>query len=86
MYHLFETNILGLELEKRMFWYYVVSYIVILPLLLQDDFRPVLDELLSTHPGLVFLQGTPEFQERYGTSMNPCTLMLSSFIVVLYKI
>ncbi|RWW73611.1 hypothetical protein BHE74_00018508, partial [Ensete ventricosum] len=32
----------------------------------QEDFKPVLRELLATHPGLEFLQGTPEFQERYG--------------------
>ncbi|RWW70139.1 hypothetical protein BHE74_00022184 [Ensete ventricosum] len=34
--------------------------------LTQEDFKPVLRELLATHPGLEFLQGTPEFQERYG--------------------
>jgi serine/threonine-protein phosphatase 2A regulatory subunit B'' len=34
--------------------------------LVQDDFKPVLQELLATHPGLEFLQGTPEFQDRYG--------------------
>ncbi|KAJ7979847.1 Serine/threonine-protein phosphatase 2A regulatory subunit B'' subunit alpha [Quillaja saponaria] len=33
--------------------------------LVQDDFKPVLRELLATHPGLEFLQSTPEFQERY---------------------
>ncbi|KAL6989054.1 hypothetical protein U1Q18_014807, partial [Sarracenia purpurea var. burkii] len=33
--------------------------------LTQDDFKPVLQELLATHPGLEFLQSTPEFQERY---------------------
>lgn len=32
----------------------------------QIDFKPVLLELLTTHPGLEFLQSTPEFQERYG--------------------
>lgn len=32
----------------------------------QDDFKPLLKELLATHPGLEFLQTTPEFQERYG--------------------
>lgn len=32
----------------------------------QDDFKPVLRELLASHPGLEFLQSTPEFQERYG--------------------
>ena len=32
----------------------------------QDDFRPILRELLATHRGLEFLQDTPEFQERYG--------------------
>ncbi|KAG4980965.1 hypothetical protein JHK82_034208 [Glycine max] len=33
-----------------------------------DDFKPVLCELLATHPGLEFLQSTPKFQERYGLS------------------
>ena len=32
----------------------------------QADFKPVLQDLLATHPGLEFLQSTPEFQERYG--------------------
>ncbi|XP_014513292.1 probable serine/threonine protein phosphatase 2A regulatory subunit B''delta isoform X1 [Vigna radiata var. radiata] len=35
----------------------------------QDDFRPVLRELLATHPGLEFLQSTPEFQERYAETV-----------------
>ncbi|KAL5990536.1 hypothetical protein ACLOJK_011438 [Asimina triloba] len=30
-----------------------------------EDLKPVLRELLATHPGLEFLQSTPEFQERY---------------------
>ncbi|RVX19303.1 putative serine/threonine protein phosphatase 2A regulatory subunit B''gamma [Vitis vinifera] len=34
--------------------------------LTQADFKPVLQDLLATHPGLEFLQSTPEFQERYG--------------------
>ncbi|KAL3338220.1 hypothetical protein AABB24_030390 [Solanum stoloniferum] len=33
--------------------------------LTQDDFKPVLRDLLATHPGLEFLRNTPEFQERY---------------------
>lgn len=33
---------------------------------IQVDFKPVIQELLATHPGLEFLKGTPEFQERYG--------------------
>ncbi|KAL1340224.1 serine/threonine protein phosphatase 2A regulatory subunit B''beta-like isoform X1 [Arachis stenosperma] len=37
--------------------------------LVQDDFKPVLRELLSTHPGLEFLQSTPEFQERYAETV-----------------
>lgn len=37
--------------------------------LVQDDFKPVLRELLSTHPGLEFLQTTPEFQERYAETV-----------------
>ncbi|KAK3029297.1 hypothetical protein RJ639_040133 [Escallonia herrerae] len=37
--------------------------------LTQDDFKPVLQELLETHPGLEFLQSTPEFQERYAETV-----------------
>ncbi|KAI9087462.1 hypothetical protein K1719_030602 [Acacia pycnantha] len=37
--------------------------------LLQDDFKPILRELLATHPGLEFLQSTPEFQERYAETV-----------------
>ncbi|CAI9768361.1 unnamed protein product [Fraxinus pennsylvanica] len=33
--------------------------------LTQDDFKPVLRELLATHPGLQFLQSTPQFQDKY---------------------
>ncbi|GAB4836096.1 hypothetical protein Ancab_001013 [Ancistrocladus abbreviatus] len=35
----------------------------------QDDFKSVLRELLATHPGLEFLQTTPEFQERYAETV-----------------
>ncbi|KAK9185267.1 hypothetical protein WN943_025622 [Citrus x changshan-huyou] len=34
-----------------------------------EDFKPVLRELLATHPGLEFLQSTPEFQERYAETV-----------------
>ncbi|XP_022760298.1 serine/threonine protein phosphatase 2A regulatory subunit B''beta-like isoform X2 [Durio zibethinus] len=37
--------------------------------LTQDDFRPILRELLASHPGLEFLQSTPEFQERYAETV-----------------
>ncbi|XP_022719040.1 serine/threonine protein phosphatase 2A regulatory subunit B''beta-like isoform X1 [Durio zibethinus] len=37
--------------------------------LTQDDFKPLLRELLATHPGLEFLQSTPEFQERYAETV-----------------
>ncbi|KAL9686641.1 hypothetical protein QQ045_031034 [Rhodiola kirilowii] len=37
--------------------------------LTQGDFKPVLRELLMTHPGLEFLQNTPEFQERYAETV-----------------
>lgn len=37
--------------------------------LIQDDFKPVLRELLATHPGLEFLQSTPEFQDRYAETV-----------------
>ena len=34
-----------------------------------DDFKPLLVELLAHHPGLVFLQETPEFQEKYALTV-----------------
>lgn len=37
--------------------------------LTKDDLKPVLREILATHPGLEFLQGTPEFQERYAETV-----------------
>ncbi|KAK2638053.1 hypothetical protein Ddye_025848 [Dipteronia dyeriana] len=37
--------------------------------LTQEDFKAVLRELLATHPGLEFLQSTPEFQERYAETV-----------------
>ncbi|XP_075502719.1 putative serine/threonine protein phosphatase 2A regulatory subunit B''delta [Primulina tabacum] len=37
--------------------------------LTQGDFKPLLRELLATHPGLEFLQSTPEFQERYAETV-----------------
>ncbi|XP_059628484.1 serine/threonine protein phosphatase 2A regulatory subunit B''beta-like isoform X2 [Cornus florida] len=37
--------------------------------LTQGDFKPLLQELLATHPGLEFLQNTPEFQERYAETV-----------------
>lgn len=37
--------------------------------LMQEDFRPVLKELLATHRGLEFLQDTLEFQERYAETV-----------------
>lgn len=37
--------------------------------LTQDDFRPVLRELLLTHHGLEFLHDTPEFQDRYAETV-----------------
>ncbi|XP_010482911.1 PREDICTED: probable serine/threonine protein phosphatase 2A regulatory subunit B''epsilon isoform X2 [Camelina sativa] len=35
----------------------------------QVDFKPVLDELLATHPGLEFLRNSSEFQERYAETV-----------------
>ncbi|KAJ4844045.1 hypothetical protein Tsubulata_013450 [Turnera subulata] len=37
--------------------------------LTKADFKPILRELLATHPGLEFLKGTPEFQERYAETV-----------------
>ncbi|CAI5958757.1 unnamed protein product [Closterium sp. NIES-65] len=35
----------------------------------QDDFKPIMRELLNRHPGLEFLHDTPEFQERYAETV-----------------
>ncbi|GMI98691.1 hypothetical protein like AT5G44090 [Hibiscus trionum] len=37
--------------------------------LTQVDFKPVVRELLATHPGLKFLRNTPEFQDRYAETV-----------------
>ncbi|KAI8574383.1 hypothetical protein RHMOL_Rhmol01G0349100 [Rhododendron molle] len=37
--------------------------------LTKADFKPILRELLATHPGLEFLQSTPDFQERYAETV-----------------
>ena len=34
-----------------------------------DDFKALFKYLLETHPGLEFLQATPEFQERYADTV-----------------
>lgn len=37
--------------------------------LTNDDFKPLFGYLLESHPGLEFLQATPEFQERYADTV-----------------
>eukprot|EP00941_MAST-03F_sp_MAST-3F-sp1_P002074 g2074.t1 len=34
-----------------------------------DDFMPMMEELLAYHPGLEFLEATPEFQEKYARTV-----------------
>lgn len=34
-----------------------------------EDFKPLFKYLLETHPGLEFLQATPEFQDRYADTV-----------------
>lgn len=48
-----------MQLGLTLYWFICLDWI-------QVDFKPVVLELLATHPGLEFLKGTPEFQERYG--------------------
>ena len=63
-----------LEVSKRMFKILAKpgeKYIV------SDDFKPMLRELLETHPGLNFLQQTPEFQDRYAD-----TVVMRIFFVI----
>ncbi|MQL86355.1 hypothetical protein Taro_018892 [Colocasia esculenta] len=60
------SNILTTDIATRIF------FILKQPdhkYLTQEDFKPILRELLATHPGLEFLQSTPEFQERYAETV-----------------
>mmetsp|Transcript_11823 Transcript_11823/g.19990 ORF Transcript_11823/g.19990 Transcript_11823/m.19990 type:complete len:82 (+) Transcript_11823:1315-1560(+) len=34
-----------------------------------NDFKPLFKHLLESHPGLEFLQATPEFQDRYADTV-----------------
>ena len=34
-----------------------------------EDFKPLFRQLLDSHPGLEFLQATPEFQDRYADTV-----------------
>ncbi|XVF62840.1 hypothetical protein PTKIN_Ptkin09bG0040900 [Pterospermum kingtungense] len=59
-------NILTMDLATRI---YTILKQPDLRYLTQDDFKPILHELLVSHPGLEFLQSTPEFQERYAETV-----------------
>ncbi|KAL5566864.1 hypothetical protein UlMin_030028 [Ulmus minor] len=59
-------NILTMDMATQI---YTILKQLDLKYLTQDDFKPVLRELLATHPGLEFLQSTPEFQERYAETV-----------------
>lgn len=37
--------------------------------IVKEDFMPYLEELLTYHPGLEFLENTPEFQEKYALTV-----------------
>ena len=38
--------------------------------IVKEDLAPYLDELLTYHPGLEFLESTPEFQEKYALTVS----------------
>uniref|UniRef100_A0A2N9GZL0 EF-hand domain-containing protein n=1 Tax=Fagus sylvatica TaxID=28930 RepID=A0A2N9GZL0_FAGSY len=59
-------NMLTMDIATQM---YIILKQPDVRFLTQDDFKPVLRELLATHPGLEFLQSTPEFQERYAETV-----------------
>ncbi|KAK8605227.1 hypothetical protein V6N13_082678 [Hibiscus sabdariffa] len=59
-------NILTMDMATQI---YTILKKPDLKYLIQDDFKPILRELLATHPGLEFLQSTPEFQERYAETV-----------------
>ena len=39
------------------------------PAIVPTDFMPFIEELLAFHPGLAFLENTPEFQEKYARTV-----------------
>lgn len=45
--------------------------------IVKSDFLPLMEELLAFHPGLAFLEGTPEFQVRSATVTEPCLCLLA---------
>ncbi|GAU43020.1 hypothetical protein TSUD_28390 [Trifolium subterraneum] len=60
------SNMLAMDLPTRI---YTILKQPHRTYLVQDDFKPILRELLSSHPGLEFLHSTPEFQERYAETV-----------------
>lgn len=59
-------NLLSMDLTTRI---YTVLRKPDCRYLSKEDFKPIMRELLASHPGLEFLQGTPEFQERYAETV-----------------
>lgn len=57
-------NLLGVPMEQRVFT--ILRGDPDRDYLVHDDFRSMMNGILLNHPGLEFLQETPEFQERYG--------------------
>ena len=55
-----------LEVSKRLFNIFKGSADEFLR---NEDFKPILRVLLDSHPGLEFLQATPEFQDRYADTV-----------------
>ena len=63
---IWESDYERLEVSKRMFKILAKPDS---PYIINDDFKSMMRELLDTHPGLEFLQATPEFQDRYADTV-----------------
>lgn len=61
-----ESEYERLEVAKRMFKLIAKTNP---KYLLPEDFKPILRQLLDHHPGLNFLEATPEFQDRYADTV-----------------
>jgi serine/threonine-protein phosphatase 2A regulatory subunit B'' len=71
---LWESEYARLEVSKRLF------KVITKPdsgAITIEDFKPIMRTLLDTHPGLEFLQATPEFQDRYAD-----TVIMRIFFVI----
>jgi len=63
----FKRHMEGESVAKRVFK--ILSTCKDKSAIVPNDFKPLFKHLLESHPGLEFLQATPEFQDRYADTV-----------------